>query len=391
MDPDKPEDANDDPPIDAADADGVEQADGLETPADRGDALPAQEADDAEADTEADIDLSADDLVDVQAAPEPPPPGELTEDLSALADAIDHKPAPRLPYGNDNRLLTAHRCIECHFILYTLPVDGVCPECGRPVRESIRGNQLKDSDVEWLKSVRSGLGWMALAVFIGALMFALAYFAEVTSLLEALGFDTSPVSTGGVSTPPLAVRMINLSIILLPALAYITAMIDLTAPERWARKTYRSRAAARWTLIPGYALMIIMAGLFTVPEPILLMIGAICAIAAAVLLPIGYISLLLYLHTLARRVPAKPLARQTLMLLFALIGWHIALFALTLFAGIAENMGTSVGGTIFHSRVGLVGMIATLFKIFFAVWWIFLLNAFRDRLSRAIASIYRGD
>lgn len=53
---------------------------------------------------------------------------------------------------NDNR-----SCVHCGYNLRGLPLDGKCPECGKAVRHSLRGDLLKYADPHWLERLRFGV------------------------------------------------------------------------------------------------------------------------------------------------------------------------------------------------------------------------------------------
>ncbi|MFT3686735.1 MAG: hypothetical protein QM783_17745 [Phycisphaerales bacterium] len=58
------------------------------------------------------------------------------------------------------------RCVRCGYALKGLPVDGLCPECGSPVRRSIPGGLLEGLDVLELWRIRSRIGFWALALVL---------------------------------------------------------------------------------------------------------------------------------------------------------------------------------------------------------------------------------
>ncbi|MFZ4573868.1 MAG: hypothetical protein ACOYN0_05685 [Phycisphaerales bacterium] len=54
-------------------------------------------------------------------------------------------------------MTTAPTCINCAYPLSNLATSGVCPECGAPASASARVEQLRDSSLGYLRSVRTGV------------------------------------------------------------------------------------------------------------------------------------------------------------------------------------------------------------------------------------------
>ena len=55
-------------------------------------------------------------------------------------------------------------CLQCGYDLRMQHVDGACPECGTPVRVSLRRDRLDDSDPDYLKRLSRGAGWFRVGV-----------------------------------------------------------------------------------------------------------------------------------------------------------------------------------------------------------------------------------
>ncbi|MBL8757900.1 MAG: hypothetical protein JNK35_05665 [Phycisphaerae bacterium] len=51
-------------------------------------------------------------------------------------------------------------CNGCGYALVGLPVDGVCPECGRSVAASLAGDDLRFAPPEYLRSLERGARWV---------------------------------------------------------------------------------------------------------------------------------------------------------------------------------------------------------------------------------------
>lgn len=80
-------------------------------------------------------------------------------------------------------------CANCGYQLRTLHVARVCPECGQPIADSLRGDRLRWSNREWLSRIalgatllRVGVRWGFITLVVEmALMIALAALASVWS------------------------------------------------------------------------------------------------------------------------------------------------------------------------------------------------------------------
>src|SRR5436190_11054973 len=142
----------------------------------------------------------------------------------------------------DERSLTFHlTCMQCHYRLRGLPADGVCPECGTPIAQSIQwwGEKLKRTpwwrrrpkppgpllhtgDARWLRQLVLGTSALA-ATWVGlAAWLAL----RATSPWKSLAPDYMLLAVG---------------------LGYFVSAWLLTASERRADVPARWDAA-RWVL-----------------------------------------------------------------------------------------------------------------------------------------------
>lgn len=75
-------------------------------------------------------------------------------------------------------------CVGCFYDLRSQPKDGSCPECGRPISDTLNhpGGALVLADPKWLRQVWLGAAGMALCALLGAaatLLWAYAYFAAL--------------------------------------------------------------------------------------------------------------------------------------------------------------------------------------------------------------------
>jgi hypothetical protein len=70
-------------------------------------------------------------------------------------------------------------CLRCGYNLRTIPIGGVCPECGEAVATSLRVDDLRNANPDWLRRVRSGMTLLILtpliAIGVGILFQLMSY------------------------------------------------------------------------------------------------------------------------------------------------------------------------------------------------------------------------
>jgi len=91
--------------------------------------------------------------------------------------------------------LTGRNCIYCSYRLDGLSASGVCPECGKPVVDSLKGLLLQFASPEYLREVKSGLSLylngilvqIVVMIIVAIAAFALAGNPTLVGLVTALG------------------------------------------------------------------------------------------------------------------------------------------------------------------------------------------------------------
>ncbi len=77
---------------------------------------------------------------------------------------------PNPPAGTGSPVPEDAACIACGYALLGLPPDGVCPECGVPVRRSLLGDQLAFSAPAYLATLHKGVFLILTAIIVQLLL-----------------------------------------------------------------------------------------------------------------------------------------------------------------------------------------------------------------------------
>ena len=185
-------------------------------------------------------------------------------------------------------------CRACGYNLRGLVEIGRCPECGRPVAESLERAELRHSDPAWLRGMVTGLTILLRATAVNLVVAVLMLFVPSELGLDALGSAVNLVAG---------------------AVALYGAWL-LTAPEPDAPDhTGAAPQVARVALIVGLVgTVITLLGHVSGDAISLLIFGGAAELAEVV----GQVALLLHLRRLAVRVPNYPAAARAGFLMVAL-------------------------------------------------------------------------
>lgn len=86
-------------------------------------------------------------------------------------------------------------CIGCGYNIRTLAETAVCPECARPVTDSLRFPHLHLADVDWLRRLRRGTVLMAVAASLMAVLLSTLFVLEVTGVQSGLTTQAVLIAT----------------------------------------------------------------------------------------------------------------------------------------------------------------------------------------------------
>lgn len=89
---------------------------------------------------------------------------------------------PDLPLVDQDR-----GCVRCGYNLLGLRVNGICPECGTPVADSLKGFLLQFSDATYLKTVQSGVGLVLNAILLMIVLSVIGLVAGVAAASGGVG------------------------------------------------------------------------------------------------------------------------------------------------------------------------------------------------------------
>ena len=93
------------------------------------------------------------------------------------------------------RVFDSSFCIDCGYDLIGLRTDGVCPECGRPVDDSLRGAHLIHRSPEYVRTLTRGIG----LVLNGILLWFFLSFIVSPGLMFGLAFNSGLAGSGAVN------------------------------------------------------------------------------------------------------------------------------------------------------------------------------------------------
>lgn len=198
-------------------------------------------------------------------------------------------------------------CVSCGYDLRTLSVDGACPECGRPVRDTTSGDLLSAADPAWLGRLVLGQRLIALGSqmlmwsIVGLLLIGIALL-----LAGLLGAVPRAPWTDGVAI--LAQLVWSVAVLGGLGLCLVGALVTTTPEPReiameGASSTHRVRArmygVATGVVLVAAMVLAWQAEVFRSLSIVALVLGALAVRNG-----------LRYLAGLARRIPDPPLAAR---------------------------------------------------------------------------------
>jgi hypothetical protein len=143
-----------------------------------------------------------------------------------------------------NPALSGHTpCNACGYDLHGLPLDGTCPECGRLVANSLRGDALRFASPDYLATIRKGIDlYLAMAA------------TEI--LLAFASFPVASMVAKGASVAQVENLLLMVGVVL--SLAGSVGFVQFTSPDPALIASEQPRNARR--LARAGMIMLIAAG-----------------------------------------------------------------------------------------------------------------------------------
>lgn len=295
-------------------------------------------------------------------------------------------------YSEGVRLLDDRPCLRCGYNIRGLMDTGICPECGSPVRDSLRGNLLRYASPEYVARLERGarLVWWSIAVVLLMIIVGVA----ISAMAAGMGGPGGPVWGGTAIGSLFALVMLASSALGL----FGWWMLSTRDPADQRDSAANSRQVLRATLVISAACALVNFALgattggpgFNPPRgvgpggPTPFSAAAMAAGLASLLTNLAWLvqfyASMLYLRTLAPRIPDDRISRRAKALMWAapvLVVIGILTFVVALAGGMAAGGGMALVLMMIPTCVVGVGFLVVV------VMYIFLI----DRLHRSLKAV----
>jgi hypothetical protein len=146
--------------------------------------------------------------------------------------------------------LSGLRCVSCNYDLRDIPLHALCPECGKPVADSLSGDAVERTDPAWAMGIAQGITW-----YVYYVIAAVIYTVLLTGATVAVtAIQISSITPGGPPPSPHTPLMVGFQFVttatnLLLVIAYMLVIERMTRQEPNRAQTPRPyepwRMAAR--------------------------------------------------------------------------------------------------------------------------------------------------
>ncbi len=255
-------------------------------------------------------------------------------------------------------------CRKCSYNLRGLHIEGRCPECGRAVGLSVRGDFLRYSDPGWVRKLHRGtrlIIWAVVVIVLGV----------IVGVALGIGLNNAVLA----AALPVTAMLIGYVLYLLG-----TWLLTEPDPSGLGEDQYgTSRKIIRIALLLGVVnqAMEIARQFAPIPEALrstLTLIGFAFSVAGLVAL----FAQLQYLKKLAMRIPDQPLANRARFLMYA-IGIS---YGLVIVLGLLTGLLVGVGGPGPAIALGGIAGIAGLALLVFMFMYLRLLERIGKRFAQ---------
>ncbi|MCA9288903.1 MAG: hypothetical protein KDA05_09990 [Phycisphaerales bacterium] len=260
-------------------------------------------------------------------------------------------------------------CRRCGYSLLGLECDGVCPECGAPVRVSLMGDYLAAADPDHISRLLRGAMMVELSVYLGVLTWCVA--SPIAIAVMAPVWSSWWTAAGG---------LVNLGLAWLGLLGWW--LVGTRDPGMFAGgKGESARTALRVCVVVSAATSVLGAGVSAIglfaatPTTAGTVVRASTAAGAMATVALFFASVG-YVRVLATRIPSSSLAataRTTMRLPLWILG-----------IGTPAMIGTGVLG-VSVPPMWLVTILAAtgvmIAGIVWFVWYCAMVSGLRDRLE----------
>lgn len=327
-----------------------------------------------------------------------PPPTDPSDDADPLAndtpESVDKDPAldelaqaadeaeqayldqfhTPFPLTEEGRLDLDLTCIQCGYNLRGQAIDGTCSECGTPVDQSLRTEQIFQADVEWVTRLKRGMIWVL--VGIGA-QFG-------TGMIIGIVFAALAATSPQTMNNPVLMAVLTIVGTLIYNGILVYALLLLTAPEPGETDPPRSRIIARYVLLASMGIDLLAGFSMLLPNVNVEMVSTIIQTFAGIVLTVGLPALMLYLRSLAQRIPAPSLVKQT-----TIVMWGLTISLATLNVGglllyLYITSAASQQGPSSMDVLGLAMCPSAVGMMVFGIWWIVLICLYLSQFNKSI-------
>lgn len=282
-------------------------------------------------------------------------------------------------------------CIRCGYVLTTLAVSGLCPECGTEVLRSMSEDRIADADPAWLTSITRGLGFLAwgpvVCLIAGTALIALTLLARVNGVVN----DPAIASWLTVLR---AATMVAVTVGLLAA-AVGGVLLTVAEPRDAGRERLdEPRIIARWGLVIAVTMPFVGGAIVQLTgRPVDSIVTDVLSATAIAAGGFGLSALHARLHGLAIRIPSATLATRC----EAGAVWFrrctrivVVVLALRIVVGLLELYFGALGGLTAVLRVvtgigGCVLFVILLMGFFKTIVVLDLSMAIRAQIRHAVA------